>query len=102
MTKRISNTRYGGLDDAEVYRVCNLLMAVAGVFPVSDEFEERRAAAWLPHEIAVQLARVDTRTPLSDALYAFAAAIDLYVHFRASIGPGIGDFRQVLDQAMKD
>ena len=102
MTERISNARYGGLDDAEVYRVCNLLLEVVATFPGSDDRERRRAIGGLTHKIAVQLARADPNSPLSRALYELAFAIDLYVHFRAPPDEAADNLANVLDQTMRD
>ena len=39
--------------------------------------------------------------PLSDALYALARAIDLYLHFRTPLTSEPGDVRDALDQTMR-
>ena len=100
MTERISNARYGGLDDAEVYRVCNLLLEVVATFPASDDRERRRAIGGLTHNIAVQLARRPKFA--SRALYELAFAIDPFVQFRAPPDEAAANLANVLDQTMRD
>ena len=64
-------------------------------------FDERREFAHVALQTALELARVDPHTPLSDALYALARAIDLYLHFRTPLTSEPGDVRDALDQTMR-
>jgi len=100
-TESISHPGYGGMDNAAVYEVCTKLLAVVAALPNTDNFEERRAAAHDTVQIALNLARADPHTPLSDALYALAAAVDLYIHFRQKVGHEADAVRDALDQTLR-
>ena len=101
MTERVSTARYGGLENATVCGLCAQLLAVVAAFPKSDVFEERREFADVALRTALELAQLDPHTPLSDALYALARAIDLYLHFRTPLTSEPGDVRDALDQTMR-
>ena len=101
MIKRIADVRYGGLSNEDVFEFCTKLQSVAATLPETDNFEERREASYIALRMAHRLAQADPHTPLSDALFALARAIDLYIHFRTPVGKETIDLADALDQTMK-
>ena len=101
MTERISNATYGGYDNKVLYEACTALLSVVATLPISDKFEARRNAANLPQQTALSLAQADPHTPLSDALFALASAMDLYMHFGTRPHLEASDVGVALNQTMQ-
>ena len=100
MTKRISGARYGGLENAVVYDLCHKLLAVVDALPLSADYEQRREAAQVAFQATHRLAEAHPHTPLSDALYALAGALQMYVIHRASVASEARRVRDALYQTM--
>jgi hypothetical protein len=51
-------------------------------------------------DVALNLAKADPHKPLSDALYALALAIDLYIHFRQGVQQEAQNVRKALEETL--
>ena len=88
------------MENAVVYDLCHKLLAVVDALPLSADYEQRREAAQVAFQATHRLAEADPHTPLSDALYALAEALQMYVIHRASVASEARRVRDALYQTM--